>query len=194
MSEEVKFLIKTGGVPMTLADWMSLPESEAYVGWLAGGLKQPKFSNKEYDMFLNHRAFKIEYCKLLFEHMKRGKSYESFGSRQGILPGMKVRWEKELIWWRLAKELGQMALLEKWEDIGLDLSEGVVNGKAEAWKLNMQSRFRDSWGEKKEVAHAHLHGGKVEVRIGVDGDDPPVMLEDEKFVDVDAEIIQPESE
>jgi hypothetical protein len=183
--EKIKIELSQGQI-FTAGDWLATPEGEDYIKFLTRSGEKLKAPDSTWDYFLTFKGFKVEYCKEVFSHMKRGKSYNSFGATRGILPSMKKRWEKEIPHWRIAKVLGEMAQLEKYEDMGLDIAEGTLQfGNAAVWKTMIQTQFRDTWGEKKEVAHSHLHGGQVVTELKIVAGGPEVIEGEETFVDVE---------
>lgn len=188
--ERIKIELSPGQV-LTVGDWMATDEGENYLSFLTSGVKELVASHSTWDYFLTFKGFKIEYCRMLFDHMKKGKSYDSFGATKGILPSMKKNWEKGIPHWRIAKLLGVTAQLEKYEDLGLEMAEGNSQyGNASVWKTMIQTQFRDTWGEKKEVAHSHLHGGQVVTELKIVSQGPEVVENDETFVDVDVEEVE----
>lgn len=104
--------------------------------------------------------YKPEYCQMLIEHMKLGKSFETFGIQANATRPTLYRWLKEHEGFRDAKAMGELHSREFWESHGIDGlyattetekrgSAYTTNSKsmnAKIWELNMKRRFHD-WNE-----------------------------------------------
>ena len=129
-------------------------------------------------------GWRDEYLRYLFNHLKSGKSYESFGGRYFISQGRKKQWEQLVPEWRAVKEFGLMMCREKWEQLGIDMAEGIVEkGNATVYIATMKALFKDSYGESKEVRHEVNVGGKMEVKITERKGSVPLLRNDEVYTD-----------
>ena len=126
-------------------------------------------------------GFRDEYLKKLFDHMAKGKSYESFGGRLGITPSRKLLWEKNIMEWRLVKELGISVCREFWEDMGIDIATGKKLGNASVYNATMSALFKDAYGKQQEVRHDHNHNGQVVLRIETHQSKVPILTNDEEL-------------
>lgn len=99
--------------------------------------------------------YKPEYPDQLIEHMKLGKSFETFAATVGVCDDTLREWCKVHPEFSAAKKRGWMLSMSWWEDVGrksLFLEEGE-KFNATVWIYTMKCRFARYWGEKQEVAH-----------------------------------------
>lgn len=137
------------------------------------------------------KGFKPKYMKLLFAHMARGKSYNTFfGSSMDMIPKSRIqKFEKEIPEWNYVKEMGQTAHMEKWESTMIDIVEGNLGKEANGTVLiaKMKSLF-DSWNPEKKSISLNQHvitpgtNGKMELVFDVHSTGP--MLENTEVLNV----------
>ena len=123
-----------------------------------------------------------EYCEQLIEHMKAGRSFESFGAIVNCCKDTLYEWCKVHQDFSDAKRLGTQHSRLFWENLGIDHvlnksesskhPDGTLNSKATSlnsavWIFNMKNRFKDEWREKQEVETS----GSAEIKIVIDKDD-----------------------
>jgi hypothetical protein len=133
-------------------------------------------------------GYRDEYLPKLFQHMEKGKSYESFGGRLGLTPGLKKKFEAQVLEWRLAKELGLLVCREYWEDLGIQIADGTKSaGNASVYNTTMQALFREAYGKQQDVRHEHMHGGAVHFKIEAysGAGMPPILENDQELTDYD---------
>lgn len=123
------------------------------------------------DIFLRH----------LFNHLARGMSYESFGGRFFISKSRKKQWEKDMVEWKIVLEAGLLAGQEKWEQMGIQIAEGSIQGNASVYNSMMKSLFREQYGESTEVRHQHSLGGKISLTIQHVASGFSLLEDDEEF-------------
>jgi len=98
--------------------------------------------------------YREEYCDAVIEHMRGGKSYETFAAVIGVGISTIYSWEQLHAPFLEAKETGQALSLLYWERIGLaaatgqvlknDKGEIVINGpkvNTAIWIFTMKCRF-----------------------------------------------------
>lgn len=95
--------------------------------------------------------YKIEYCKLLIEHMAKGLSFDSFGATltPRICRDVLYHWLKQHETFLEARNIGIDASLLDYEKTGLDLQRGEIQGSATAhvWI----GKNRHGWRDKQEI-------------------------------------------
>lgn len=101
--------------------------------------------------------YKDEFPQMLYEHMKGGLSFESFGGVAEVSETALHKWKnpnspffhKEFL---QSYKKGLTASLMHWEELGHDLVL-AGQGNATAWIFNMKNRFRKLWSDtvKQEV-------------------------------------------
>lgn len=124
------------------------------------------------------RFWKNDYLRYLYNHMTRGLSYDSFGSKFGITQSRKKAWE-QIVEWRLVKELGWIACREKWETLGMDMVDGSTEkGNASVFNSTMKALWSDTYGDKSAVKHEHTHGGNVVLYHIKDTESPDLYKND----------------
>lgn len=146
---------------------------------------------KEYQVSTLHRGhldtvagWKDEYLRYLYNHLKSGKSYESFGGRWFISNAQKARFEKQVPEWRVIKEFGIMMGRDKWEQIGIDMAEGTIEkGNSAVYIATMKALFRETYGDSKEIKHEINMNKKLEVNITERKGTVPLLRNDETFID-----------
>lgn len=121
--------------------------------------KKPKSEHKKRG---RPSLYKVEYCEMLVAHMKKGKSFDTFGIEIGVHPdtvddwaglevveinGTKVERPRHPEFLRAKKE-GFKASLKYWESLGVDLITGKIKGKAAVWIFTMKNRFK--WTDRVE--------------------------------------------
>lgn len=98
--------------------------------------------------------YKPEHCDALIEHMRGGKSYETFAATIGVGISTIYSWEQLHAEFLEAKEIGVALSLLWWERVGLaaatgqvlknDKGETVINGpkvNTAIWIFTMKCRF-----------------------------------------------------
>lgn len=81
--------------------------------------------------------YKPEYCEMLIEHMKAGKSFESFGAVLGTHWDTLYEWVKVHADFSEAKKIGKNYELQFWENIATHASIGApLNIKGMPGKMN----------------------------------------------------------
>lgn len=91
------------------------------------------------------------FCPMLIDHMTRGYSFESFGSRVLVCKDTLYQWVKDYKEFSYSKKVATEMSRTEWESMGLT---GTVGGygksfSAPAWIFNMKNRF--GWADKTEV-------------------------------------------
>jgi len=174
-------------VPLTDDDWLDLngePLFEYISKVTTTEYRCPAKRRKE----LNEVKFwKDEYLRYLYNHMKSGKSYESFGGRYGITNSKKKLWDAMIVEWRLVKDLGWLVCREKWEDMGIEIADGTLDkGNASVYNTTMKALF-ETYKDKLQVGHQHTHSGKLTLNIVAHTGGPELL--DEKDNIIEAEVI-----
>lgn len=108
-------------------------------------------------------SYKPEYCKLLIEHFKTGKSYAAFAALIGVHRDTLHEWERVHQEYSDSKKHGWEHYQAWWEQQGLDGlydqtfretdgSTRTVKLNATVWIYNMKCRFRKDWFDQKDIA------------------------------------------
>jgi len=108
--------------------------------------------------------FKHKFCKMVIEHMSKGKSFESFGKICGYPPSQMYKWVAAKKEFRDAVEMAFVECLDFWETKGINGIENKhirdkLTGKtisitlnASHWAFNMKNRFRRfGWSDQFET-------------------------------------------
>ena len=126
-------------------------------------------------------GFRDGYLKSVYQHMAKGKSYDSWGGRDFVSPARKVFFEKMIYEWRLVKEFGWLVCRERWEEIGIELADGTLEkGNASVYNATMKALFKESYGDSKEIKHEHTVGGKIEIKM-LEWTGGPKLLTNEEY-------------
>lgn len=169
------------GVVLTAEDWQ-IQNGEPFMKFLTGEttVYQPSpVRRTELDCVNGYRD---EYLHMLFKHMEKGKSYESFGGKLGLTPGIKARFESNVMEWRLAKELGLLVCREYWEQLGIDIADGSKpQGNASVYNTTVQALFREVYGKQKDVRHEHNVAGHVSLQIVHKKSETRLLQDDEEY-------------
>lgn len=114
--------------------------------------------------------YREEYCDQLLEHMRLGKSFESFAATIGCARVTLYNWLKDHPTFLYAKQRGHELALSVWEDIGqkhiLNITQHGVGSKSlnsTAWIFIMKNRF----GYKDKIEHS-LDPESYKVDFGTD--------------------------
>lgn len=94
--------------------------------------------------------YKKEYCARLVEHMKGGKSFESFASKVGVGRRTIYSWVKAHSDFLDARSIGQAESFAWWEQYYFDVMQGKKRGNPTLIIFAMKNRFkwRDNHKEK----------------------------------------------
>jgi hypothetical protein len=97
--------------------------------------------------------YKDTYPDQLYEHMKGGLSFESFGGVIGVSEETLHKWKNQKSkYFRKAfsesYKRGRTASMLHWEELGHDMVL-AGQGNATAWIFNMKNRF--NWKDKKDI-------------------------------------------
>lgn len=95
--------------------------------------------------------FNFDYCGMLLDHMSGGKSYHSFAGVIKVARSTLDRWEKHIPEWKQAKEIGQMCLLNAWEDIVIGQAQGDIKGAPASTIFALKNLLPDSFKENTQL-------------------------------------------
>jgi len=108
-------------------------------------------------------SYKPEYCKMLVEHMSKGKSFETFANQAKCCIDTLYKWTEANPEFAEAKKQAFNLNREFWEQIGIDglhdYKEYDEKGKLSHSKslnptlyiFNMKNRFPNEWRDRKEL-------------------------------------------
>ncbi len=95
--------------------------------------------------------YKPEYCKMLEDHMAKGKAIKSFGAKIGVDETTIYEWFKVHPDFSQSKKVGESLSFDFWEDKGIDgLEETTIRDgnkvtnkrlNSAVWIFNMRNRF-----------------------------------------------------
>lgn len=71
-------------------------------------------------------SYKPEYCDLLIEHMKQGKSFQSFGAQINVAASTLYNWAESHKDFLEAYKVGKTYCLEFWESISRNQAAGII--------------------------------------------------------------------
>jgi hypothetical protein len=98
--------------------------------------------------------YKKQYAAQLLEHMKVGKSFESFAAKVGCPSAVLYRFVDESKEFSDAKLRGHALALAWWEEVG---RQGIIYKKdgprvdASLWRIVMKNRF--AWHDAQKIEH-----------------------------------------
>lgn len=106
--------------------------------------------------------FQPEYCEMLINHLKRGKSYQTFAAVVDVCIDTLYEWERNFPMFSDAKKRGWAHYQLWWEDHGQDGmynetfkdNDGMTVSKSinsTLWIYNMKCRFPKDWRDRVEV-------------------------------------------
>jgi hypothetical protein len=98
---------------------------------------------------------------MLYEHMKEGLSFQSFGGVVGVSIETLYTWEEKYTEFLDAKKRGKASCLLWWEKLGRAGTAGrISNFNTASWIFNMKNRFE--WRDKKDIdLKANMQGNVV---------------------------------
>jgi len=100
--------------------------------------------------------YKAEFCQKLYDHMKAGKSFETFGHIVGVSAQTLYGWKDKHPDFFETACISKSSAYYWWEALGQAGTTGQVRGfNATSWGLNMRNRF-------------DFHNGRTEI-TGRDG-------------------------
>lgn len=99
--------------------------------------------------------YKAEYCDLLVEHMKTGKSFRSFAAKIGTHWDALYDWDKKYSEFSDAKKRGEAVCLDFWEELGLTHIHDKSALNSAVYIFNMKNRF--GWRDVVDVEQASTH-------------------------------------
>ena len=70
--------------------------------------------------------YRKEYCQMLIDHMAEGRSFETFGIKDGVCYMTLYRWAERYNDFCDAKRIGEVAALDFWEGVGRAQSTGSL--------------------------------------------------------------------
>jgi hypothetical protein len=120
-------------------------------------------------------SYRPEYCQLVLEWGKLGKSRAWMCSRLDITPKTMASWEAAHPDFLSATTRAKMHAQAHWEDQGHDnlLTSGF---QSSVWSRSMAARFPDDWRETSRQEQTGPNGGPIQVakveRVIVDPKNP----------------------
>lgn len=124
--------------------------------------------------------FDFDYCRKLIEHMKKGKSFASFGGVIGVSITTLSNWANKIDEFKHAKEIGLLCQMNEWEDIVLGQAKGDIRGSAAPTIFALKNFFPDNFKENTQLQTGN--GVTVIIDTGV-----PSRIEEEKKDAVEVE-------
>lgn len=88
-----------------------------------------------------------EFCEQLIECMSRGLSFEAFAGKIGVHKDTLYEWFKKHPEFSDAKKIGESLSLLYWEELGIKLITGEIDGNPTPWIFNMRNRF--GWSDQR---------------------------------------------
>jgi len=105
-------------------------------------------------------SYRKKYCEMLTEHMRGGKSFETFATAVGVARDTLYQWTKRHPEFAEAKTKATELALDFWEDLGIKGATGEKPVNPTIWIFNMKNRF--GWRDRKQLEHT---GDKPEIKI-----------------------------
>lgn len=166
---------------MTEQQWEDSHEFSNLISFLIGESKDLQSNdrrNLELDLI---PGFKRTMLRDLFNHMASGKVYETFGSRLGVTENRKRKWLKDIQEWRTAKELGETAHFERWEERFIETAEtGVGNATLIVAKLkSFRKEFNDTKASDPHLSVSVSEGNPIfhfDLVLPIDDNGKPKQL------------------
>lgn len=99
--------------------------------------------------------YKPEYPEMLIEHMRGGRSYESFAAVVDVCDDTLREWEKVHPEFSASKRRGWMLSMAWWEERMREnlISPEGIKFNTTGWIYTMKCRFPRYWRDQQEVAH-----------------------------------------
>lgn len=111
--------------------------------------------------------YKREYAKLLFNHMRKGLSFESFAATVGVNRDTLYNWEELFPEFSDAKKMGADAGQLFWEQLGISLCTGRKTGNASVYIFTMKNRF--GWRDVQPVDDSNERVFRLAYRVDSKG-------------------------
>lgn len=93
--------------------------------------------------------YKPEYGPMLVEHLARGLSYESFAGEINVTRDCLYKWEKRHPDFIHYKNLGREKMLKFYEQMGIALATGKLQGNVTAWIFLCKNKI--GYTDKTEI-------------------------------------------
>ncbi len=94
--------------------------------------------------------YKPEYCQLIIEHLKGGKSIETFPATIDVSRDSIYEWEKKHPDFSYSIKKARMLSQDHYENLGYMGMTGLIEGfNATVWIFIMKNRF--GWRDKTEI-------------------------------------------
>lgn len=107
--------------------------------------------------------YQPEYCDLVVEFGKQGKSLAWMAAEFGVSRECMYEWMRVHPQFSDAMARGRAASQQWWEDAGQNGMMGP-GFNASIWSRSMAARFPDDWREKNETALTGANGGPLEIK------------------------------
>jgi hypothetical protein len=102
----------------------------------------------------NTRRYKKEYCEMLKEHAKTGRSYTAFAAEIGVCRDTLYDWEQLHPEWKAAKKEAFDTAFNFWEKLLISKAVGQKKDiDLTAVIFTLKTRFHKEYGEYQKIAH-----------------------------------------
>ena len=131
--------------------------------------------------------YKPEYCKLLIEHMRKGKTFTSFASVVKVNIGTLNDWTREIDDFNNAKIEGFLLRQDHFESkfVSIAMGDDPNSKDAQPGMMIFLMKNINNWAEKQEVNQTTT--GKIDYNITYEeiGDSSQIKRVDYEVIDLD---------
>lgn len=103
-----------------------------------------------------------KYCEMLIDHMAEGLSFDAFAGRVEVTRETLYEWARVHSEFSDAKKIGFSKCLTMWEELGVKIAKGEIQGQPATWFINMKNRFPKTWRDKHEHVIEHQKPSIIE--------------------------------
>lgn len=95
--------------------------------------------------------YRPEYCDLVIERAKEGKSLESFAAHINTSRTSLFRWRQEYPEFEEAVQIAKLHQLDWWENRALEIASGEIKGNHVLVIFALKNVGSDTWKDRQEV-------------------------------------------
>jgi hypothetical protein len=89
--------------------------------------------------------------RLLIEHLRGGKSFQTFAALAGTSVMTIYRWMDKYPQFKQAKGIGEALQMDTWEDLLISVANGSKKGDFKAISFALKNYFPDEYADRKEI-------------------------------------------
>lgn len=135
-------------------------------------------------------GYKDSFCQQLLNHMKTGKSFNSFAGTIGVSPTTISKWCDKYEDFKEARDIGASMNMGTWEDMAIDQAAGETKGNSSTTSFMMKNLHSGDYVDKQVIENE----GNVVFQIATGVPDSLAELEANLPIEADAKVIEDDSD